>query len=377
MASHRKPRNRTRILTAPGPRAVVGFTTVALATVTLFSETANAAPATQSIAQVQSQVDKLYQQAEVATERYDGAKTQTDQQRTKADQLLEQVARKTAKLNDVRRTLGEYATAQYRSGGLDQTASFLLASDPQALLDQAHTMDRMSTQEAQVLDDYRTQQAAISTQRTEAVQSLSKLTTSQQSLQTEKKTVQTKLAAAQKLLNSLTAQQKAKLAALQKQQEAAATKKAVAFAAKSQSSSSSSSSSSSGTSTGTSTGTGSSSAYATKAAKAIAFAQAQLGKPYVYGATGPNSYDCSGLTQAAWAAAGISIPRTTYTQINAGTRVSASQLQPGDLVFFYSGVSHVGLYIGGGMMIHAPHTGTVVKIAPITEMPIAGYARVA
>jgi cell wall-associated NlpC family hydrolase len=353
----------------------VGFTTAALATVTLFGETANAAPAKQSIAQVQAQVNKPYHDAEIATEQYDGVKAQTDAQRAKADRLLDQVARKTAKLNDVRRTLGEYATAQYRSGGLDATASFLLASDPQEMLDQAHTMNRMSGRQEQALKDYSTQQAAISKQRAEAVQSLTKLTTAQQKLQTEKKTVQAKLSAAQKLLNSLNAQEKARLAALEKQQEAAAAKKAAAFAAKQTASSSSSSSSSSSTSTSTSSG--SSSAYATKAAKAIAFARAQLGKPYVYGATGPNSYDCSGLTQAAWGSAGVSIPRTTSTQINTGTRVSASELQPGDLVFFYSSVSHVGLYIGGGMMIHAPHTGTVVKIAPITEMPIAGYARMA
>jgi peptidoglycan DL-endopeptidase CwlO len=376
LASHRKPRIRARILTAPGPRAAVGFTTAALATVTLFGETANAAPATQSIAQVQAQVNKLYNEAEIATQQYDGAKTETDAQRAKADRLLDQVARQTAKLNDVRRTLGEYATAQYRSGGLDATASFLLASDPQEMLDQAHTMNRMSGRQEQALKDYSTQQAAISKQRAEAVQSLTKLTTAQQKLQTEKKTVQAKLSAAQKLLNSLNAQEKARLAALVKQQEAAAVKKAAVIAAK-EKAASSGSSSSSGSSTSTGTSSGSSSAYATKAAKAIAFAQSQLGKPYIYGATGPNSYDCSGLTQAAWASAGVSIPRTTTTQINAGTRVSASELQPGDLVFFYSSVSHVGLYIGGGMMIHAPHTGTVVKVAPITEMPIAGYARMA
>lgn len=112
------------------------------------------------------------------------------------------------------------------------------------------------------------------------------------------------------------------------------------------------------------------------AAQAISFARAQLGKPYVWGATGPSAYDCSGLTQAAWRAAGVSLPRTTYTQINAGPRVSRSQLAPGDLVFFYSGISHVGLYIGGGQMIHAPRPGAPVRIAPIDEMPFAGATRV-
>lgn len=95
----------------------------------------------------------------------------------------------------------------------------------------------------------------------------------------------------------------------------------------------------------------------------------------MWGATGPNSWDCSGLTQAAYKAAGVMLPRTTGDQVNVGTRVSESDMQPGDLIFFYSDHSHVGIYIGGGEMIHAPHTGTVVKIAPITEMPLYGVVR--
>jgi cell wall-associated NlpC family hydrolase len=112
-----------------------------------------------------------------------------------------------------------------------------------------------------------------------------------------------------------------------------------------------------------------------RAAQAVAYAYGALGKPYVWGATGPSSFDCSGLIQAAWRSAGIALPRTTYTQINAGERVSRSQLAPGDLVFFYSGISHVGLYIGGGQMIHAPRPGAPVRVAPIDEMPFAGAAR--
>uniref|UniRef100_UPI0024A7FAE3 C40 family peptidase n=1 Tax=Streptomyces sp. CC216C TaxID=3044576 RepID=UPI0024A7FAE3 len=114
-----------------------------------------------------------------------------------------------------------------------------------------------------------------------------------------------------------------------------------------------------------------------RAGRAIAFAHGAIGKPYVWGATGPNAFDCSGLTQAAWKAAGVSLPRTTYTQINAGQRVPRSQLTPGDLVFFYSGISHVGLYIGGGQMIHAPRPRAPVRIAPIDQMPFAGATRVA
>ncbi|MFG3252265.1 C40 family peptidase [Streptomyces sp. NPDC048172] len=112
-----------------------------------------------------------------------------------------------------------------------------------------------------------------------------------------------------------------------------------------------------------------------RAARAVAFARQALGKPYVWGATGPSGFDCSGLTLAAWKAAGVTLPRTTYTQINAGKRVARSALRPGDLVFFYSSRSHVGLYIGGGRMIHAPRPGASVRVAPIDQMPFAGATR--
>ena len=102
-----------------------------------------------------------------------------------------------------------------------------------------------------------------------------------------------------------------------------------------------------------------------RAGAAVAAAQRQLGKPYQWGAAGPDSFDCSGLTMWAWAAAGVSLPHYTGAQYSATTHIPLSVLQPGDPVFFYSDLSHVGLYVGNGMMIHAPHTGDVVKYSSI------------
>jgi cell wall-associated NlpC family hydrolase len=112
-----------------------------------------------------------------------------------------------------------------------------------------------------------------------------------------------------------------------------------------------------------------------RAAAAVHFAAAQLGKPYRYGGTGPEAFDCSGLTQQAWRAAGVSIPRTTQTQAAVGAAVSVEHIQPGDLVIFYADRSHVGIYAGGGKVIVSPHRGAVVKYAPLHSMPISAVRR--
>ena len=114
------------------------------------------------------------------------------------------------------------------------------------------------------------------------------------------------------------------------------------------------------------------------AQKAVDTALAQVGDPYSWGATGPNSFDCSGLTSFSYKAAGISIPRTSKAQSTFGAPVSKANLRPGDLVFFYSPVSHVGMYIGNGQMVHSPKPGTAVHVAKVDSFPsFAGARRVA
>ncbi|CAM3188290.1 NlpC/P60 family protein [Prescottella defluvii] len=103
-------------------------------------------------------------------------------------------------------------------------------------------------------------------------------------------------------------------------------------------------------------------------------AQSKVGSPYVWGATGPNSFDCSGLVQWAYKQAGVSVPRTSYDQVAGGTPVSKSNLQPGDVVAFY-GADHIGIYIGNGSVVHAPTEGDVVKISPVDSMPFSGASR--
>ncbi|MFC8780203.1 NlpC/P60 family protein [Streptomyces nigra] len=364
MASHRKSR--------PSGTRVAGIRTPALATaaltsVALLSQTAQASPSSDdrpSLEEVEKKVDDLYRQAESATEKYNAAKEKTTKQRKRVDTLLDDVARRTQKLNDAREELGRNAAAQYRTGATaPDTATFLLADTPQDYFDQSQLMDRMTGRQKESVDDYFTEQSATMKKRQEATQSLETLTESQKNLRTAKSTVQKKLADARQLLSELTAQEKARLAAIEKRKQEEAARKAEELAqqqaeADRKREETARQREQESQEQGT---TAPDASYATKAQKALSFARTQIGKPYVWGATGPDSYDCSGLTQAAWKAAGVDIPRVTYDQVNAGTTVPVSSAQPGDLVFFYDDITHVGLYIGNGMMIHAPKPGTYVR----------------
>jgi peptidoglycan DL-endopeptidase CwlO len=110
------------------------------------------------------------------------------------------------------------------------------------------------------------------------------------------------------------------------------------------------------------------------AAAAVAYARAQVGKPYCYGGSGPGCFDCSGLTMMAWRQGGVSLPHSSASQYNVGRRISSSELRPGDLIFYYSPISHVSIYIGGGQRISATHTGDYVRVQSLGSS-IVGYAR--
>jgi cell wall-associated NlpC family hydrolase len=112
-----------------------------------------------------------------------------------------------------------------------------------------------------------------------------------------------------------------------------------------------------------------------RAGAAVQYALGQVGDSYVYGATGPSAFDCSGLTMMAWAAAGVALPHSSSAQMGSGPSVSTSALQPGDLVFYYSPVSHVGIYIGNGQIAHAANPSTGVRVDPVGSMPISGAVR--
>ncbi|WP_405685206.1 NlpC/P60 family protein [Streptomyces sp. NBC_00057] len=345
MAAHRKPKQRPYTGSAALTAATLAI--AGAATAAALPGSAHADPQL-TPAQVRAEVDRLYHDAEVATEQYNDSKEKATATADAVDTLRDEAARRTERLNASRDALGSLAAAQYRTGGLDPAVQLALSSDPDQYLERASYVDRIGDRRAAEVDGVERQVARIAQLRSQAKGKLAALASRQAELKKHKATIRAKLADAQRLLATLPPAERAAYE-----------------------------SSDSARSADRSTARGPVQAPNARAAEAIAFAYGALGKPYVWGATGPSSFDCSGLTQAAWRSAGVSLPRTTYTQINAGQHVSRSELAPGDLVFFYSGVSHVGLYIGNGQMIHAPRPGAPVRIAPIDQMPFAGATRVA
>ncbi|MFS7875348.1 NlpC/P60 family protein [Streptomyces asiaticus] len=338
MASHRKPKQRS--LTSGTARAAALLALTGAASATLLDGTGHAENRL-TPAQVKAKVDEYQREAEEATERYNGAREKADKARRTLDALRDQAARRTTRLNTARNALGAFATAQYRSGTIAPALQLALSSSPEQYLQRASLVERAGSRQAALIATIGRQERKLRQVRGEAADRLAALRASRAAAAHHKRTVQEKLAAADRLLDRLTLEQRQRLLAARDGDKAA----------------------------------GSPAPAEGRAARAVSYAYAALGKPYVWGATGPHGYDCSGLTQAAWRAAGVALPRTTYTQINAGQRVTRDQLAPGDLVFFYSGISHVGLYIGGGRMIHAPHPGAPVRLASVADMPFAGAAR--
>ncbi|MFJ8633556.1 NlpC/P60 family protein [Streptomyces sp. NPDC093568] len=343
MASHRRPKQ-------PSRARVTVLTTAAAAAVAISSQAANAAPSEKpSKDEVKAKVDKLYEQAEQATEKYNGAKEKQEKLQKEISTIQDNVARGQEDLNELRDSMGLAAAAQYRTGSIDSSVQLFLSSDPDDYLDKASTMDQLSAQQVDQLKKVQDKQRELAQQRAEAADKLKDLSSTRTELGKKKKEVQAKLAEAQKLLNSLTAAEKAALAA---QEERASRSSADRVDLGN---------------TGSASG---------RAMAAFQAAQSQLGKPYVYGATGTASYDCSGLTSWAYAQAGVSIPRTSQAQASAGTHLSMSELKVGDLVIFYGDLHHVGLYAGNGQIIHAPRSGTVVRYESINNMPFQFGVRI-
>ncbi|MDH6110056.1 cell wall-associated NlpC family hydrolase [Kitasatospora sp. MAP12-15] len=335
MASHRRPKQPSRTRT-------IVFTAAAATAVALSAQTGAWADPKPSLDEVKAQIDGLNAQQEAASEQYDGAKERGDQLRQQASQLQDQVARQQAEVTQLEGGLAGVAADQYRNGGIDPSVQLMLNSNPSLYLDQASSMAQATDTQTETLKSLQSDQRKLDQEKQEATATLAELDRSTQELNQAKADVQAKLAAAQQLMNSLSASDRA---ALQQADRASRSSARVDLST---------------------LNLPPASGYA---AAAVATALSELGKPYSWGATGPNSFDCSGLMVFSYASAGVSLPRTSQEQASYGIEVpSLAQAQPGDLVIYGPGAHHVGMYIGNGDIVHAPHTGDVVRIASATSV---------
>ena len=292
---------------------------------------------------VQARVDKLYHQAEQASERYNDARLaltglEKDLVALKADVAVQQ-----AKVDKIQGSVDEAIAAQYEGQSLSATGQLVLSDDPAEFLNELTTLDSFNDLQAQTVQSYAIEAKALRIRREAVADRAKELEATKKALAKEKATADAKLDQAEDLLDDLKAEERAEF-------EAAASR-------------------------GFSMRLPTNVPVSGRAAAAVNYALAQVGDSYVYGAAGPNAFDCSGLTMMAWAQAGVGLPHSSGAQQGSGTPVSSGSLQPGDLVFYYSPVSHVGIYIGGGRIVHAANPGTGVVVSGVFSMPYSGAVR--
>jgi cell wall-associated NlpC family hydrolase len=302
----------------------------------------NSAFAKPSLDEVKHKVDRLYQQAEVASERYNDARIlrdslQQDLASVKSDEAAQKVV-----VDRIESAVDGAIAAQYEGQALSATGQMAVTDDPGRFLTQLNTLSAYNDVQSETLASYDRAQEALDIRHDAVAQRTTELASVAKRLAKEKADVEANLAEAKATLAKLEDDEMKKYLAAVSAGENVAIPKVSASG---------------------------------RAGLAVRYAMAQLGDPYVWGAAGPNSFDCSGLTMMAWAAAGVSLPHSSRAQSGMGTPVSINQLQPGDLVFYYSPVSHVAMYIGGGKIVHAPHSGANVEVADLNRMPITGARR--
>jgi cell wall-associated NlpC family hydrolase len=297
--------------------------------------------------EAERQVEALYHKAEQATERYNDARITLKQAERSFSQAQRRSASQQSRVSELQRSVGAFAAESYRNGGIDQTLQLVFADDPQDFIDRAASLDALSTRQARALRGVVEARRELRANQVLAAQQLAIVEQQRRALAGEKAEVERNLRAAQAVLNRLEAKSRARLSARASRDDGPREDLLANLPLPN----------------------------SARAAKAIGFALRQIGDRYVWAADGPDGFDCSGLTMAAWRAAGVSLPHSSRQQYATGRKVPRGQLAPGDLVYFYSPISHVGIYLGDGKMVHAPNPGRRVEIAPIDRMPYTGATR--
>ncbi|WP_328562656.1 C40 family peptidase [Streptomyces coelicoflavus] len=326
---------------------------IALAPVPAAAEPAPGTTGDRTVADLLTDLQRLYREAEKATETYNGTEERLRKQRAEVRRLDAELARTRTSLHDSRGAAGRLARQQYQSSsGLSPYLRLLLARDPQHAIDQGRVIGRLARERVETVgrltgDEKKAEELARRSR--EALARQAALAGTQEK---DRDGVRERLRAVEEMLASLTPEELAALAELEKSGIAEEQERFLASGA-----------------------LGDDAKPSAEGDRAVRFAVQQLGKPYEWGAEGPGSYDCSGLTSVAWERAGTPIPRTSQEQWARLNHVALDELRPGDLVVYFPEATHVAMYLGDGMVVQAPRPGADVKVSPIAANPVLGAVR--
>ncbi len=349
-----------------GAAALVGSLVVSASPGAAEPDTATASPrsAKPTISEIKDRIDTLSHQAEIASENLNTSRVQVHAARQRLSALQADVDRKRSRVEKLRSLVVGSALSDFRNGGgLSATTSFLVADDAGSFMNGVASTAMVEHQQTALLTNLTQQQRQLGVQEQQAQREVAAIDKVRAEVARHKSQLDDRSQKAQDILDGLEAAERARLLRMQAAAEPAITVDPSRSAPR--------------TSTSTSPAAPVRNVPASgRAGVAVQTALDQLGDPYVYGAAGPDSFDCSGLTMYAWRAAGVALSHSSSVQSGQGTSVSISSLVPGDLVFYYSPVSHVGMYIGNGQVVHAPRPGRSVEIVPLNSMPINHAQRV-
>ncbi|MET9961067.1 NlpC/P60 family protein [Streptomyces sp. NPDC006326] len=310
-------------------------------------------PGAKSLEQVRKEIDDLYRQAGTATDAYNLAESETKAQSAKIVEIAKQVVAGQDQITALKNRAGAAARAQYRSGGMPAGAQLALSGSPGQFLDGTDRLRQGAKATTDLLAEMNRTQSALQQYAKDASEQWQKLEANRVKQAVSKKEIEDKIKAAEELESKLQAEEKARL--LQLEHDAQYKAQAAWL------------------STGVLKELNASASESGR--KAVQFASAQIGKPYVWGAQGPGAFDCSGLTSQAWLSAGKAIPRTSQEQLRLLPKVALKDMRPGDLIIYFDDASHVALYVGDGAIIHAPRPGRNVTLAGAGSMPIKAVVR--
>jgi cell wall-associated NlpC family hydrolase len=342
---------------SPRTRIASAVTGVALVA-SLGLVSSSPAQADPDVKDVKTRVDRLYREAEQASERYNAVKIQLDDLKADLGSVKADEKRAEKSLAAMRREARRSVLRQYGSGDLGVVSQVATAGDVQGFLSDVSTLSTYHQLQQSLFDDYETGLDALSLRRDATKDRIAQVAKLEKKLAADKATIDDKLGDAKDLLGEL--KEKERQAVLDAQAPPAPQGGQNRQGTNSRE---------------TTPRVPSNVPVSGRASAAVQYALAQLGDAYVHGAAGPSAFDCSGLTMMAWAQAGVSLPHSSSAQSGTGTPVSGSDLQPGDLVFYYSPISHVGIYIGNGQIVDAANPSTGVRIANVFSMPFSGAVR--